>query len=233
MRVVELGFQVEDRLTPAAGRRMIRAIEKAARTCYKSEHLRGNKATETSTETSTEALLRQCIARGHESILEHEKVTVRFIVDRGVSHELVRHRIASFSQESTRYCNYGKSRFGGEIALAPMLDGLTSVQVRRRLKLWAEMEVVYLAEVAEGVKPQQARDNLPTCLKTEIVVTANLREWRHILRLRTSPAAHPQMRKLMLPLLALFKERIPVIFEDIPSNRQLLRLYEEATHGKQ
>jgi thymidylate synthase (FAD) len=207
MKVLELSYEVEDKLTAVDGIRMAKAIEKAARTCYKSEHMIGD--------GSMEALVRHCIQKGHESVLEHEKVTVRFVLDRGLSHEMVRHRIASFSQESTRYCNYSQDKFGGEVALVPMMDGLTPAQVERRMKLWAEMERVYLAEVEEGVKPQQARDNLPTCLKTEIVVTANLREWRHILRLRTGKAAHPQMRRLMTPLLALFKQRIPVIFDDL------------------
>lgn len=207
MKTLEIGFVVEDKLEVADGLRMVQAIERAARTCYKSEHVAGGE--------HTEPLLRHVIAQGHESVLEHEKVTVRFIVDRGLSHELVRHRIASFSQESTRYCNYSKAQFGNEIALCPMMEGLTPFQITRRERLWWEMESVYLAELKEGVKPQQARDNLPTCLKTEIVVTANLREWRHIFRLRTSKAAHPQMRKLMIPLLELFKARIPVIFDDI------------------
>jgi len=105
-----------------------------------------------------EALVRHCIAKGHESVLEHEKVTVRFILDRGLSHEMVRHRIASFSQESTRYCNYSQDKFGGEVALVPMMDGLTPAQVERRMRLWREMEKVYLAEVEEGQPPHVPQD---------------------------------------------------------------------------
>lgn len=189
------------------GRRILRAIERAGRTCYKSH--------EKITDNSAEAFARMLVQRGHLSVLEHQSITIWAQVNRGLSHEIVRHRIAAYSQESTRYCSYVKERFGSEIALIPMMDGLTPEQIDRRLYLYDQMESVYLAELAEGVKPQQARDNLPICLKTEIKITYNLRQWRHFFALRTAKAAHPQMRQLTIPMLARFREKIPVVFNDI------------------
>jgi thymidylate synthase (FAD) len=189
------------------GDKIIKHIELCARTCYKSEDKIGD--------GTAAKLVRKLVSLGHGAMLEHWSVTVRFVCDRGVSHELVRHRLASYAQESTRYCNYGGGKFGGEIKVIPMLEGLTSEQIERRMSLYRYMESVYIDEIAEGVKPQQARDNLPTCLKTEIVVTANLREWRHIFRLRTSSKAHPQIRVLLEPLLHEMRREIQIIFDDI------------------
>lgn len=159
--------------------------------------------------------VRMVIARGHESVLEHASASIRFTVDRGVSHELVRHRLVSFSQESTRFCNYSTTKFGGGIEVSPMLDGLTHEQQTRRFELYQHCQEVYLAEIAEGVKPQQARDNLPTCLKTEIVFTCNLREWRTVFKQRLPPAAHPQMRKAMHMAFGHLRSVAPDIFADV------------------
>lgn len=160
-------------------------IEAAGRTCYRSE--------DKIAPGTAARFIRMLRGRGHESVLEHASASFRVVCDRGVSHEIVRHRLASYSQESTRYCNYGADKHGG-ISVIPMMEGLTDGQVSRREALYRHAEEVYLAEIEEGVPPQQARDNLPTCLKTEIVWTANFREWMHILQQRTSKAAHPQMR---------------------------------------
>lgn len=160
--------------------------------------------------------MRSIIERGHESVLEHVSLSVRFIVDRGVSHELVRHRIASFSQESTRYCNYSKECLGSEITV------IEPCFWERGSYLWSSWEcscetaeMWYFKLLREGATTQEARAVLPNSLKTEVVMTADLREWRHILRLRTDKAAHPSMREVMVPLLAELKERVPVIFDDI------------------
>jgi thymidylate synthase (FAD) len=183
------------------------AIEVAGRVCYKSE--------DKITPESAKAFVTGLIKRGHESVLEHVSFSFRCITDRGVTHELVRHRIGvAFSQESTRYCNYGKDKFGGGITVIdnPRIDAKAQ---RRRDTLWRAIEKVYLAELKEGIAPQDARDVLPNALKTEIVVTANLREWRHILRLRTSPAAHPSIRFLMSHIFAWFMQNLPEATHDL------------------
>jgi thymidylate synthase (FAD) len=181
-----------------------RKLEQAARTCYKSQ--------ESGSTEETKEFLRKLIKSGHESVLEHVNVTVRFITDRGVSHELVRHRIASYSQESTRYCNYSKK---GCSFIVPYFYGQDSqIDVVWEFAMLSA-ELLYTQLIEKGCKPQAARAVLPNSLKTEIVVTANLREWRHITKLRTSKRTHPQMRNLMLGLLSEFKETLPIIFEDI------------------
>jgi len=193
-------------------------IEKAGRVCYKSE----DKITETSNADFTTMILK----RGHESVIEHATATVRFICDRGVSHEIVRHRLASYSQESTRYCDYVDGHL--MYVLPPWIniepgeydysDGpgecatsADSIWFNHLLR--TECHYKDLREC--GQKPEQARSVLPNSLKTEIVMTANLREWRHFFKLRTAPAAHPQMREVAIPLLAEMKRRMPVIFNDI------------------
>ena len=195
-------------------RDIVKAIEVAGRVCYKSE---GNIHMESSV-----PFVERLIKSGHESVLEHQSITVRFITDRGVSHELVRHRIASFSQESTRYCNYSKNKFGGEITvIRPIFlheNSKEEVELTK-MSLWEQAmidaEYAYINMLDLGCTPQEARSVLPNSLKTEIVVTANIREWRTILKQRTSTKAHPQMRALMIPLLEDFKKVLPVLFSDI------------------
>ncbi len=177
-----------------------RLIEAAGRTCYKSE---GKASAE-----SAPAFCASIIKRGHLSVLEHATATVRFICDRGVTHELVRHRLAAYSQESTRYCNYGTA---GEImAIEP--PGLSEYQRSVWLGALVQAERAYLLLIASGAPPQIARSVLPTCLKTEIVVTANFREWLHIFSLRTAPQAHPQIQEVMNQARRLLAEQYPVIF---------------------
>ena len=153
---------------------------------------------------------------GHESVIEHEKVSVRFICDRGVSHEIVRHRIASYSQESTRYCNYSKDKFGKEITV---IKPLFWEEDSDEYKIWYDAmlhaEQAYQGLIQMGAKPQEARSILPNSLKTEIVVTMNLREWRHFFRLRTASNAHPQMREIANMALDKLRQEIPIIFDDI------------------
>lgn len=190
------------------GAEILRNLEHWGRVCYKSEGK--------ITPDSAEEFVRRLIERGHESVLEHEKITVRFIVDRGVSHELVRHRLASYSQSSTRYCNFSDERFGNEITvIRPFFADETRVGYGNWECACEVAEGYYNQLISLGWTPQEARSVLPNILKTEVIMTADLREWRAVLRLRTSPAAHPQMREVMCPLLAELKSRVPVVFDDI------------------
>lgn len=180
-------------------------VELAGRTCYKSECAAGK---------DPAGFIRRIIASGHHSVLEHAVATVRIITDRGITHELVRHRIASFSQESTRFCNYAGGRFGGE------LQFIRPVEMREDCwDLWLEAcstaERIYLEMLARGEKPQNARSVLPTCLKTEIVMTANLREWRHFFHLRKAPDAHPDMRVVAGDTFRLILDRAPEFFPEV------------------
>jgi thymidylate synthase (FAD) len=179
-------------------------IEQAGRTCYKSE--------DKITVESAEKFVQSIIKRGHESVIEHAWASVRFITNRGVTHELVRHRLCSFSQESTRYVDYqDEMEF-----IKPVWWNGSDVQKQHIWKTaMLDAENYYRSLRFLGWRPEQAREVLPNSLKTEIVVSANVREWRHIFKLRTSKAAHPQMRALMLDCLEGFKKEIPIIFDDI------------------
>lgn len=209
MRILKPSYEIMTDISPF-GTLELEQIERAARTCYKSE----DKITDQA--ESAKKLIAKLIENGHEAMLEHSSLTVKFICDRGVSHELVRHRMASFAQESTRYCNYSQDKFNNEITVIQpcfMEENSRAYCQWKNSMSWAETDYFHLLDI--GLSPQEARCVLPNSLKTEVVVTANYREWRHILRLRTDPAAHPQMRELMLPLLKDLHERIPVIFDDI------------------
>lgn len=189
----------------------IMLIERAGRVCYKSE----NKIKRDSAET----FIRGILKRGHESVIEHVSVTVRVICDRGVSHEIVRHRIASYSQESTRYCNYADDKFGNEITVI-MPCFFNDVESDSYMYyVWYNTcklaEDAYNVLISRGASPQEARSILPNSLKTEMFITMNLREWRHFFRLRCSPAAHPQMRQIANMILNQFKQTFPLFVEDI------------------
>lgn len=205
MRVITPGFEVLDEIN---GKEILKRLEIIGRVCYKSE----NKVTD----TSAADFIRRIVNSGHESVIEHEKVSVRIICDRGVSHEIVRHRIASYSQESTRYCNYYKDVFGKELTVIAPVYWQVDTQ---KYKIWLEtvqaIENNYNQLISMGAKPEEARSILPNSLKTEIIVTMNLREWRHFFKLRTGKRAHPQMREVAIPMLRWFQKNIPVIFEDI------------------
>ena len=138
------------------------------------------------------------------------------MVDRGISHEIVRHRLASYCQESSRYCNYTQGKFGGEITvIQPHFFAENSMQYYDWRDACQIAENRYFSLLNSGAKPEEARDVLPTSLKTELAMTANVREWRHFLKLRTSPAAHPQIREVTIPLLHELQGKVPVLFEDI------------------
>lgn len=205
MRAISPGFEMLDEID---GVRILKSIELMGRVCYKSE--------DRITDESASAFVAQLLNSGHESVIEHEKISVKIICDRGVSHEIVRHRIASYSQESTRYCNYSKDKFGNELTfIKPLFWTSDSEEFKLWEKVMLGIEESYNALIAMGAKPEQARSILPNSLKTEIVVTMNLREWRHFFKLRTSLKAHPQMREIAIPLLDEFKNLIPVVFDDI------------------
>lgn len=205
MRIVKASTEI---LTPIDGESILKSIEQAGRVCYKSE--------DKITDNSARKFVANIIKRGHEAVIEHQSVTVRFIVDRGVSHEIVRHRVASYCQESTRYCNYSKDGFGNEITV---IKPCFAEEGREGYDQWKlaclDAEQTYFTLLEKGWTPQEARSVLPNSLKTEVVMTANLREWRHFFRLRCSPAAHPQMREVAIPLLREFQSQIPVLFDDI------------------
>jgi thymidylate synthase (FAD) len=204
MRIIDASYQILN--CP----RCLTLLETAGRTCYKSE---GNGRID---EWSSERFVRQLLDRDppHESVIEHLSVTVRFTCDRGVSHELVRHRLASFSQESTRYCNYTAGRFGSELTFIrpTRFDEWETTAREAWLRAMEQAETSYSDMISWGLKPEQARSVLPNSLKTEIVMTANLREWRHVFRLRTSECAHPDMRALMVPLKAELCAQLPGVF---------------------
>lgn len=191
----------------------LKHLERIARTCYKSE----GSITEDSLD-SAKALLQSLINRGHEAMLEHGIISVKFVVDRAVSHELVRHRMASFAQESQRYCNYSKSQFDGEVTFI-IPSWMTTDDDDLGYLTWREAclaaEKNYFLLLKIGYLPEHARSVLPNTTKTEVIVTANYREWRHIFKLRTDKAAHPDMRAVMRPLLDEMKARLPIIFDDI------------------
>lgn len=205
MKIIEPYFEI---LTPLDGDAILKHIELCGRVCYKSE--------DKITPGSSCKFIASIIKRGHEAVLEHFSVTVRFVVDRGVSHELVRHRLASYCQESTRYCNYSKDGFGNEITvIRPCFCAKGSMQMEIWENAMMKAEAHYMAMLNLGATPQEARSVLPNSLKTEVVMTANLREWRHFFKLRCSPAAHPQMREVAIPLLKEMREKIPVFFYDV------------------
>lgn len=205
MKIIKPYFEFLDEVD---GIKILKNIERCGRTCYKSENL--------ITDTSAEIFVKNILKRGHESVIEHEKISVKIICDRGISHEIVRHRIASYSQESTRYCNYQKNKFGNELTfIKPLFWEVDSPEYTVWSDMMQEIEDNYMHLIDMGAPPQEARSILPNSLKTEIVVTMNLREWRHFFQLRTAEAAHPQMREIARPMLEAFRERIPIVFDDI------------------
>jgi thymidylate synthase (FAD) len=202
MKIIEPTFIIESSINRGE---ILRHIEKAGRTAYKSE----DKITEDSSSKFVEMIMN----REHLSVIEHSFITVRIICDRGISHEIVRHRLASYTQESTRFCNYTKGKFGHEITvIKPCFWNKDSEEYR----VWSEtikyIENSYNKLISMGVKPQEARSILPNSLKTEIVITMNLREWLHFFKLRTSMNAHPQMREITIPLLKEFQKKLPEVF---------------------
>ena len=192
---------------------IMKKIEKACRTCYRSEG--------SITEDSYKKLLKNCITRGHESVLEHEKITVRMYADIGVYKDLTRHRIASFSIESTRYCNYGKDKFDNEIKfIKPCNIEKGTKHYEKWEKACQDIEKNYLQMAELGATPDQMRMILPHSTASEIVMTANIREWKHILSLRTTNHVHPSVRQIMIPLLIYFQKEMPEIFESVEYDKE-------------
>lgn len=205
MKIIQAYIEILDDIN---GNFILRRLELIGRVCYKSE--------ENITPESAANFIRRIISSGHESVIEHEKISVRIICDRGVTHEIVRHRLASYSQESTRYCNYSKDKFGSEITvIKPIFWQENSDAYQLWMQAMQQSENAYMKLLADGATPQEARSVLPNSLKTEIVVTMNLREWRHFLKLRTSQRAHPQMQEIAFLILTAFQSKIPILFDDI------------------
>ena len=205
MRIIPPSAHIEGDID---GQALLKQIEAAGRTCYKSE--------DKIAEGSAEKFVATLIKRGHEAVIEHGAITVRFITDRGVTHEIVRHRLAAYCQESTRYCNYSKDQFDNEITcIVPTSIPDGSIMSQIWCSAMTAAEDHYFALLKEGATPQQARAVLPNSLKTELVMTANPREWRHFFKMRCAKAAHPDIRYVALKLLEEFHDRIPVLFDDI------------------
>ena len=209
MKIIPASVEI---ISPIDGAEVLRHLERCGRVCYKSEHK--------ITENSAPGFVAGLIARGHESVLEHFSFTACFIANRGVTHEIVRHRLASYSQESTRYCLYSDERFGEELTVIKpcFFDQDTDRDLENYLK-WEcacrDAEDWYKELIRNGAKAQEARDILPHGLKSELIMTANLREWRHFFKLRCDAAAHPQMREVARMLLKEAHEKIPVVFDDL------------------
>ena len=221
MNIMKQSFEI---LTPISegGIEELKHIEKIARVCYKSEGLI------TEDGESAKKMIKMLINRDHTAMIEHSSLSVKFTVDRGVSHELVRHRIASFAQESTRYVNYSLDKFGNEINVINIKDGIAldskmknmdadtiGIIIAEWLSAMEDAERHYMRMIELGATPQIARSVLPNSTKTEITITANYREWRNFFKLRVPVTAHPQMREITIPLLKELKSRLPIIFDDI------------------
>lgn len=221
MNILKASYEI---LTPISewGIAELKHIERIGRECYKSN----DRITEDG--SSAKKFVKMLIDQGHEAMIEHCSLSVYFTVDRGVTHEMVRHRLASFAQESTRYVNYSLDKFGNEINVIDICEGIKldkkmskmdSEIIGKIIAEWFEAmvdaEIHYMKMIELGATPQIARGVLPTSTKAGITITANYREWRHFFQLRTPETAHPQIRQVMIPLLTELKTKIPVIFDDI------------------
>lgn len=215
MKIISPNFEI---LTTIDRTILYKQIERAARTCYKSE--------DKITDQSCVAMVRNLVRRQHLAMLEHASVSVKFVCDRGVTHEMVRHRVASYAQESTRYCNYANDKFGSEITVIDISTGfhydMSKEEDIKKWNIWSNaMEVAesyYFQMIDAGATPQEARSVLPNSTKTEIIVTMNLREWLHFFNLRvvgTTGAPHPQMREAAIPVLKAFADAMPEVFGDV------------------
>lgn len=211
MKIIEPRIEVEK----FDGKQIMKKIERACRTCYRSE--------DKITEDSYKSLLKNCINRGHESVLEHEKISIRMVCDLGVYKDLTRHRIASFSIESTRYCNYSKDKFDNQLKFIEPCN----IEDSNNLATWKEcmknIEVYYNLMANNNAKPDELRLLLPHSIAAEVCMTANIREWKHILSLRTTNHVHPSIQQLMIPLLLKFKEEMPEIFDSVEYNTEFPR----------
>ena len=209
MKVIQASYEILTDLSDPI--KILKDIERAGRVCYKSE----NNISDDSCITFCNNILN----RGHEAVIEHSQLSVKFIVDRAIANELVRHRLASYCQESTRYCNYSKDKFYNELKVIDQeaLLPRDSTDYNIWWMTCKNAEEAYMTMISNGVKPEIARSVLPLSTATEIIMTANIREWRNVLKLRSSHnmRAHPQMRSIIDRLLAELKSKIPVLFDDI------------------
>jgi len=209
MVLVEPGTEILYPRSQEEWLRELRLIELAGRTAYKSE--------DKITDDSYKSFIETIIKRGHEAVIEFGSMMVHFVTDRGITHEIVRHRLCSFLQESTRYCDYNNAKFDGECSFikpAAILHTDDQRAINSWIKACEKAESEYRNLRGYDFSPQIARAVLPNCLKTEIMVKANFREWRHIFQLRAiSKAAHPDMRNLMIPLYNNLRDLCPLIFE--------------------
>ena len=208
MRLVEPWIKVEN----FDGVKIMKRIERACRTCYRSE--------DKISEESYKNLLTNCLNRGHESVLEHEHITVRIYSDIGTYKDLTRHRFASFSVESTRYCSYNKDKYGNEIAVVNPVYMEDKEVFETWKKAIEDMEKAYMKMKELGASTDMCREVLPHSTAAEYTMTANIREWKHILELRTTNHVHPAIRQVLIPLLLLFKEQMPEIFGDIEYDKE-------------
>lgn len=209
MKIIEPSVEI---INAPSYETLLSTIEAAGRVCYKSE--------DKIQEGSAEKFIAGIIKRGHEAVIEHGVLTVKFICDRGVTHEIVRHRIASYCQESTRYCNYSQDKFGNEITVIRpcfLVEGTEKYEIWLRACYYAEG--AYFDMLIHDCTPQEARSILPNSLKTELVMTANIREWRHFIKLRASKRAHPQMRQVACMLAELLAKKYPVFFNDLMEDK--------------
>jgi thymidylate synthase (FAD) len=217
MKLIKPSYQI---LTKIDNNTILQDLEKIGRICYKSE--------DKITNESAPKFCKMILGRNHESVIEHISLSVKFIIDRGVSHELVRHRLCSFSQESTRYCNY---KGGVTFIIPPWVKISEGEYLQTPNEYLYDADYIWMTQCLDAEKkyqqllhfgwnPQQARSILPNSLKTEIITTANIRQWRHILKLRTNKSAHPQMLEIMKPLLEDLQKQIPIIFEDINDDQR-------------
>ena len=217
MKIVEPKIEIEK----VDYKKVMKNLERACRTCYRSE--------DKISDESYKTLLKNCINRGHESILEHEKITIRMICDIGVYKDLTRHRHASFSIESTRYCNYGKDKFDNEIKFIKPVNIEENTEIYKEWKeSCEEIEKRYIKMVELGATPDQMRMILPHSTAALVTMTANIREWKHIFNLRCTRHAHPAVEQVMIPLLLHLKENMPEIFDNVEYDNE----FDETKYAK-
>ena len=196
-------------ITPIDGDYILKHLELCARNCYKSE--------DKITTDSAKTMIKKLLEMGHEAMIEHFAITVKLTTDVGAYKDLTRHRMASFAIESTRFCNYSKGKYGNELTFmrpSNMEEGSEIYNIW--YKTMEMIENSYMEMAAKGAKADQLRIMLPHSTKADVIMTANIREWRHIFKLRCAPAAHPSVQEIMLLLLKEFRKQIPIFFEDIP-----------------
>ncbi len=210
VKIVEPHVEI---ITPLDGEAILKHLELCARNCYKSE--------DKITPDSARTMIKKLLELGHEAMIEHYNLTVKLTCDIGVYKDLTRHRLVSFAIESTRYCNYSKGKFGNELSvIKPCHIKENTPEYDLWLSTMQTIEKNYNQMAALGCRPDQLRMLLPHSTKADVIMTANLREWRHIFKLRCAPAAHPTVQEVMDMLLAKLRSEIPVIFDDINYNKE-------------